>query len=131
MDAVLKKLRYTGQPTVLVQNAPEEMRDLVSALDASGAAVDRVPNGSYAWSLIFLTSLAETTAVAEASPALIEGDGILWVAYPKGSSKKYRVDVNRDTAWPLFEGTGTRLVAQTAIDDDWSAMRVRRSEYVK
>jgi hypothetical protein len=37
--------------------------------------------------------------------------------------------VNRDSAWPLFDDSGTRFVAQVAIDDDWSAMRLRRSEY--
>lgn len=131
MEAVLKKLRYLGQTPVLAVHAPEELAALPAALAASGARVDSEPEGAYPWAIIFVKSLAETAEVAKMADSLIEGDGILWVAYPKQASKRYRVDVNRDKAWALFESTPTRLVAQTALDDDWSAVRVRRSEFSK
>lgn len=131
MEHVLKKLRYAGQGHVLVMNPPEELGSLVAALAAAGAQVHSAPDGAYPWSLVFVKSLAETAEVANIAASLIEGDGILWVAYPKKTSKRYSADVNRDSAWPLFDNSGTRFVAQVAIDDDWSAMRVRRSEFVR
>jgi hypothetical protein len=131
MEDVLKKLRYAGQDPVLVANAPDEMRGLEARLSAAGARVDAEPRGSYEWSIVFVKSLAETTTLAGTAAGLIKGDGILWLAYPKGASKRYSVDVNRDTAWPLFDGTGVRLVAQVSIDGDWSAMRLRRIEFSK
>jgi len=47
--------------------------------------------------------------------------GILWVAYPKGN----RVDINRDTLWPILGEFGMRANMQVAIDDTWSALRFR------
>jgi len=131
MEGVLKKLRYGGQERVLVANPPDELKVLAAALSAEGASVDAEPRGSYGWSIVFVKSLAETEDLASVASGLIENDGILWLAYPKGTSKRYSVDVNRDTAWSLFEGTGVRLVAQVSIDDDWSAMRLRRVEFSK
>ena len=131
MGDVLRKLRYGGQQRVLVANAPEELAGVESALSAAGAQVDAKPDGAYAWSIVFVKSLGETEALARIASGLIEGDGILWLAYPKGTSKRYSVDVNRDMAWPLFDGTGVRLVAQVSIDEDWSAMRLRRIEFSK
>jgi hypothetical protein len=130
MEAVLRKLRYLGQTPVLAMRVPEELAALPTALAASGSRVDSAPDGAYAWSIVFVKSLAETAEVAGIARSLIEGDGILWIAYPKKSSKRYSADVNRDSAWPLFHHSGTRLVAQVAIDEDWSAMRLRRSEFV-
>jgi hypothetical protein len=129
LDTLLKKLRYAGQERVLVANVPPELESLTVALAAGGSTVDRAPAGAYPWAIVFVRSLAETAALASQADRLIEGDGVLWVAYPKQSSKKYSADVNRDTAWPLFDGPIVRFVAQVALDDDWSAMRVRRTEY--
>lgn len=131
MEDVLEKLRCGGQERVLVVNAPDELKGLAVALSAAGASVDTEPCGSYGWSIVFVKSLAETEALATVASGLIEGDGILWLAYPKGTSQRYSVDVNRDKAWPLFDGTGVRLVAQVSIDDDWSALRLRRTEFSK
>jgi hypothetical protein len=51
--------------------------------------------------------------------------------YPKGSSKRYRCDFNRDTGWAALGDVGFEGVRLISIDDDWSAMRFRRLEYVK
>ena len=45
----------------------------------------------------------------------------IWVAYPKAN----RVDINRDTLWPILGEYGMRPIAQVALDDVWSAMRFR------
>jgi hypothetical protein len=60
-----------------------------------------------------------------------EGDALLWFAYPKGTSKNYQCDFNRDTGWSVIRDAGFDTVRQVAIDDDWSALRFRRVEYIK
>ncbi|MFT5167559.1 MAG: hypothetical protein ACI8P3_002797 [Saprospiraceae bacterium] len=68
--------------------------------------------------------------VANTFPQLI-GDAMVWVAYPKKSSKKYKTDFNRDSGWEImgqFEMEGVRMVA---IDEDWSALRFRKVDYIK
>lgn len=132
MDAVLKKLRYNGQDPVLVAGVPEESMMLVDSLKQAGAQTTHTtPKGAYPWAIVFVKSLAEAREVARDADALVEGDGVLWLAYPKGTSKRYEVDINRDSAWPLFDDSAVRFVANVAIDDDWSAIRLRRKEFVK
>ena len=61
----------------------------------------------------------------------VEGDGMLWVCYPKGTSKKRRdPDCNRDTLRDSIKQYGFEGVAMISLDDDWSAMRLRRTEYI-
>jgi hypothetical protein len=58
-------------------------------------------------------------------------DALLWFAYPKGTSKRYACEFNRDTGWHVIRKAGFDSVRQVAIDEDWSALRFRRVEYVK
>jgi hypothetical protein len=52
-------------------------------------------------------------------------DAIIWIASPKLSSK-LTGDLSRDTIHALSAEFGLDTVSQIAIDDDWSAMRVKR-----
>lgn len=61
----------------------------------------------------------------------LASDGILWICYPKGSSKRYRCEFNRDTGWTVRDQLGFEPVRQVAIDDDWNALRFRRVQHIK
>ena len=56
---------------------------------------------------------------------------MLWFAYPKGTSKRYACEFNRDAGWGVIRAAGFDSVRMVAIDEDWSALRFRRLEYVK
>jgi hypothetical protein len=49
---------------------------------------------------------------------------IIWIAYPKLTSK-LATDLSRDLIHALAAKSGLDTVSQIAIDDDWSAMRVK------
>lgn len=51
--------------------------------------------------------------------------------YPKGTSKKYKSEINRDNGWEILAKSGFESVRQIAIDEDWSAMRFRKVEFIK
>jgi hypothetical protein len=55
----------------------------------------------------------------------IPKESILWIAYPKLSSKLAR-DLSRDIIHALAPKHGLDTVSQIAIDDDWSALRLNR-----
>lgn len=46
---------------------------------------------------------------------------VLWVAYPKAN----RIDLSRDTVWPVLVEHDLRPIGQASIGDTWSAMRFR------
>jgi len=130
MESVVRKLRLKHD-RALVLRLPEELAALDEAMRATGTAVDAAPTGTYGFALGFLKSMAEAHEVAPVLAKAIEGDGLLWLAYPKGTSKRYRVDINRDTSWDVLAPFGFVPVANVAIDEDWSAMRFRKKEYPK
>jgi hypothetical protein len=68
---------------------------------------------------------------AKAIAGRLEGDALVWFAYPKGTSKKFRCEFNRDTGWAALGELGLEPVRQVAIDEDWSALRFRRVEFIK
>ena len=58
-------------------------------------------------------------------PLAARADAILWVAYPKLTSK-LAGDLSRDVIHRESPALGIDCVSQIAIDDDWSAMRMKR-----
>lgn len=59
----------------------------------------------------------------------LDNDALLWIAYPKKTSKLY-VDISRDNGWNVLMEAGYDGVAQIAIDNDWSALRFRENEQI-
>ena len=86
---------------------------------------------SLGFALVFANTQADVDSWAKALASHTEGDVLLWFAYPKASSKKYRCEFNRDTGWGVLSALGFESVRQVAIDEDWSALRFRRVPYVK
>lgn len=131
MSALFKKLNWKNQPEIVVINAPNSFEAELAAL--SGVTIRRqlaeVENITF--SLAFVTRQEELDNLARAVAARAKGDALVWFAYPKGSSKRYRCEFNRDTGWAELGRLGFEGVRQVAIDEDWSALRFRRVEYIK
>lgn len=73
----------------------------------------------------FVRSRAEFDGKIPALLKAIRADAILWVAYPKLTSK-LAGDLNRDIIHGAAPAMGIDCVSQIALDDDWSAMRMKR-----
>ncbi|HEY8510863.1 MAG TPA: hypothetical protein VIL31_02820 [Cyclobacteriaceae bacterium] len=82
------------------------------------------------FALIFVKSKPEIDAAFRSIKEKIKGDAVLWFAYPKGTSKKYKVDISRDKGWDTLGDGGFEVVRAVAIDDDWSAMRFRKAAFI-
>lgn len=121
MQAILKKLFYKGQTPVLVLNAPAEGAALAKALGAKPV------KGEAAFILAYAKDMAAAEKSAKAASKQLAEGGIFWLAYPKGSSKKYKgADINRDSGHARMGELGWDGVSLVALDDDWSAMRFKK-----
>lgn len=131
MTPLFAKLNLKDQARILVLNAPASFEGELAAL--SGVEVVRAlpPSGAIPFTLAFVTRQAEVDVLARDLAARSEGDPLLWFAYPKQSSRKYACDFNRDTGWAKLAEAGFEPVRMVAIDADWSALRFRRSAFVK
>ncbi len=131
MSAIFKKLNLKDQTEIVVIGAPASFEPEIVALQgvAVGRSLDEVARVQF--SLAFVTQQKQIDELAAQISAKAEGDAIVWFAYPKGSSKRYKCDFNRDTGWDALGAAGLEPVRQVAIDEDWSALRFRRVEYIK
>jgi hypothetical protein len=132
MDTILNKLKYSDQERIALINAPEEFMQRVAGL-LPGVQIDTMINARYLYDFMIAFTVG-SEEVSRLGPACIHNlsdDGKLWMVYPKGTSKKYKTDINRDRGWETMEESGFRRVSQVAIDDDWSALRFRNARYVK
>ena len=132
MDPVFKKLNFTTQPLCCVLNAPETFNKNIAAMGTlttfktSLKGIKELP-----FFLAFVTQQRQVDEIAKSLPTLMAPDGTVWLAYPKGSSKKYTCEFNRDIGWAEWGRQGYEPVRQVAIDEDWSALRFRKVEHIK
>ncbi len=122
MTPLWKKLNLTTQTGVTILNEPASFAPQSQALNIPLSTT--MAAGGSEFLLAFVTKRAEIADIA-AQMGSIEGDPVLWFAYPKASSKKYTCDFNRDNGWEPLAELGLRPVRQVAIDSDWSALRFR------
>lgn len=132
MTALFKKLNFKGQPHVLALNVPESFNAELVKMSAYAKIIRRIDDISEVeFAIVFVTKQHEIDQFANAIFPNLKGDAVWWFCYPKGSSKKYQCDINRDKGWDILGQLGFEGVRQVAIDEDWSALRFRKTEYIK
>ena len=131
MGPVFAKLNLKEHDPVVVLNAPEAFEPELAAL--TGRSVVRALDGveEVGFALAFARDRAELDPLCAALVRKVHGDAVVWIAYPKKSSKRYRSDVDRDHGWDVLGAAGFEPVRQVAIDADWSALRFRRVEHIE
>jgi hypothetical protein len=127
---LFKKLNLGDHDPVVVFNAPDSFERELNQLDVEVLRDPKKP-GSVRFALAFAVTQKELDKFSAILAKASEGDAVLWFAYPKGTSKRYSCEFNRDTGWQVIRDAGFDSVRAVAIDDDWSALRFRRVEFVK
>jgi hypothetical protein len=125
------KLNLKDEAEIVVLNAPDSFASEIKALKGVKVRPSLAGVKAMRFALAFATKQKEVDALASAVGKLAEGDAVVWVAYPKGSSKKYTCEFNRDSGWAAMGAQGLEPVRMVAIDEDWSALRFRRVDYIK
>jgi hypothetical protein len=129
MTPLIKKLRLLPGQQAQVLNAPPGYIESLEELPEGIVLVEAPEEGSCDFVHLFVKDRAEFAAFGLVATRAIKYDGVLWISYPKGSSK-VKTDLNRDSMWELLADIGWRPVTQISIDDTWSAMRFRPAERV-
>jgi hypothetical protein len=116
---VAERLQVKGERRLAVVGAPAGLDKTVGAMKvrADVAKADVV--------LLFLPNRAKLDAQLPAVLKKAQPAAILWVAYPKLTSS-LAADLSRDIIHKLAPQFGLDTVSQIAIDDDWSALRLKR-----
>lgn len=132
MTPLFKKLNYKSTPEIGVFNAPESFNAELLPMKGEARIVTKVSAikvGSFL--MAFAKTQAELDYWSEALVRKVSDDGVLWFCYPKGSSKKYTCEFNRDTGWYVLAKLGFEPVRSVAIDEDWTGLRFRNPTFIK
>lgn len=131
MPSTFQKLNLKNQSQILVLNAPKSFEPDLATLHDVTVLSKLQGLDEIGFSLAFVTKQKEVDTLAKAIAKVAQGDAVVWLAYPKGTSKKYKSEINRDTGWRVMGEAGFEPVRMIAIDEDWSAVRFRRAEFIK
>ena len=118
-----KKLALKPGHRVLLINAPPGYAKSLAPLP-EGATLTTSAGGKFDAIQVFASTrkgLRESLPEARAS---LNPGGMIWVTYPKGTSK-VGSEINRDSIREYALTVGLDAVALVAIDDDWSALRLK------
>ena len=128
---LFKKLNYKVGD-IHVVNAPASFASALEPMRATAQIHDGIAKAKgVGFAIAFATKQVEVDRFAAQMARATLNDAVVWIAYPKGSSKSLTCEFNRDTGWAELGRFGFEPVRQVAIDADWSALRFRRVEYVK
>ncbi len=131
MTPLFKKLNLRDQNEIAVLNAPSGFEAELAALPGVRILRAAAQFHNTAFLLVFVTLQSEVDQAAAWAAEKTAGDALVWLAYPKMSSKRYQCEFNRDTGFNALGRAGFEPVRQVAIDEDWSAVRFRRVEFIK
>jgi hypothetical protein len=123
-----RKLQIRSGARALVINPPEGYLDTLSPLPA-GASVAASGEGPFDVVQLFARTRGDLEAGIGQAIATSGDEGVLWVSYPKVASAAAS-DLSRQAVWDALSGTGWEPVSQVAVDETWSALRIRPRERV-
>ena len=132
MKSLLEKLGYKGQKRIALISA-EKSFSLAPIKDLMDVIIDteidqRFP---YDFMVVFVRKVSEVEDIAPVALHNLVADGILWICYPKKTSKKFTSEIDRDHGWKSMNELDFYGVRLLAIDENWSAMRFRNKKYIK
>ncbi|MBA4313645.1 MAG: hypothetical protein C0417_13555 [Chlorobiaceae bacterium] len=116
------KLKIKPEYQINIINSPIGLEKNIGLAKRSPAYYDFI--------LLFTVTAKELQRQAPKAFRDLKDDGILWISYPKLSSK-LESDLNRDECWNIMKKFGYSAVSQVSIDDTWSAMRFKPASLVK
>ncbi|MCC9168470.1 YdeI/OmpD-associated family protein [Pontibacter harenae] len=123
MGELGKKLQLKPAQSLLLLNAPEQVALKLITEGYDATVSESITEGSvYDVVQLFVHQKAELEHFAPLATAALRAEGMLWIAYPKKTSK-VTSDLTRDEGWAAIKELGYEGVRQIAVDDTWSALR--------
>ena len=132
MTPLFKKLNFKMQKEICILNPPAEFEEEMREIEKVTSLITNIRDcKKVEFILSFVKTKNEIETIFSSLVKKLEGDAIVWFAYPKKTSKKYNVEINRDCGWKVLRNGGLDTVRAVSIDDDWSALRFRKVAFIK
>jgi predicted CoA-binding protein len=124
--SIVQRLFIKEGYTVLFVNVPRGYRSMMGKLPPKVKVLSQTSK-PIDFIQVFVSSKKEFEDQLPKLKDLLTQKGLLWVTYPKLTSKQ-KSDINRDSIWAYAQTLGLGPVAMIAIDETWSAFRLKKVE---
>jgi hypothetical protein len=118
--SLAKKLKLKPGARAAVINAPENYLDELK----HDSDISQKLSGKFDWIQVFARNKTELASLAPKAAAALKPDSILWLSFPKGSSK-VQTDLTRDKGWEAIHDIGLKFITLVSVNDMWSAFALR------
>jgi hypothetical protein len=120
---LLKKLKLKPGQRAAIIHAPSGYAEALQPLPADVELAEELA-GSFDWVQLFVKTQAELEQVIAQVRAALKPAGMLWITFPKGSSK-IQTDLTRDRGWDALQALDVKWINLISVDDTWSAFSLR------
>jgi hypothetical protein len=118
---LVQKLGIKSRFRVIIIDAPEGHAALLGALP-EGVIVASALEGTFDFIHVFTKNRWELESHFAALKGALAKDGVLWISWPKGSSK-LKGDLSENVIREIGLDNGLVDVKVAAIDQDWSGLK--------
>jgi hypothetical protein len=80
--------------------------------------------GPFDWMQVFVRTRAQLRALAKRLPSALNPGGILWISFPKGTSK-IQTDLRPDEGWDSLKPLKFKWINLISVDETWSVFALR------
>jgi len=122
-NALVKKLKLKAGQRAAIVGAPGGYLGQLQPLP-DGVDVSETLEGTFDWIQLFVQNRSELESVAPQAMAALKPESLLWISFPKGSSK-IQTDLTRDTGWDVLKTADLKWVTLISVDPTWSAFALR------
>jgi hypothetical protein len=121
--SVVERLSIKSGDKVLIINAPQGYEAVLENAPQGVKFLEKLVKGVDCIQL-FVSTQAEVEAELPVLIPLLKPTGLLWVSYPKGTSKT-KTDISRNIIKDYAKTLGLRGGNSVSIDNAWSALRLK------
>ena len=115
-----KKMKLKPGARAAIINPPENyLNELKHDTDISSKLT-----GKFDWIQIFAKNKKELDTLVPKAMKTLKPDSILWLAFPKGTSK-IQTDLTRDKGWDILQGLDLKWITLVSVNENWSAFALR------
>jgi hypothetical protein len=119
--SLAQKMKRKPDARAAIINAPPGFQAGFPGMPRAAAAL----SGTFDWIQLFVRSEAELRKIAPKAARALAPEGLLWISFPKGSSK-IQTDLTRDKGWDSLQTLDSKWVTLISVDETWSAFALRR-----
>ena len=117
---IAKKMKLKPGLKAAILNPPEAYLDeLKHDVDIASTL-----KGNFDWIQIFVRNKAELDRLAPKAAKALKPESILWISFPKGSSK-IQTDLTRDKGWESLQLLDLKWITLISVNETWSAFALR------